>query len=407
MFTMELPLKIVVTGASGYVGRNIVPILRDQCDKLVLVGRSPDKLRKIFPDLVCCTLEELPSVAHGFDALVHLAVLNNNEEGTEVDFNKVNAELTCRTASVAEACEIKTFFNISSIHALDERNRSLYANSKRAAIELLKDLKSIAVINVYLPFVRGAKWNGKLAFLNTMPPFLAKPLKACVLALKPSVKAESIADFILQRQTDQELIILSEGQSQNLAYRIMKRGLDLLFAVAVIGLLWWALLIVWALVKYGSQGPGIFAQERVGRFGNTFICYKFRTMQQGTVQAGTHEVSQASVTPIGRFLRGTKLDELPQVWNILKNEISLIGPRPGLPIQKDLFDARDAWGVFEVKPGISGLAQVNDIDMSDPEKLARWDARYVALQSLILDLKVTLATVRGGGRGDKTSLDRP
>jgi len=169
----------------------------------------------------------------------------------------------------------------------------------------------------------------------------------------------------------------------------------------VIGLMWWLLLIVWFSVKCGSPGPGIYAQERVGRYGKTFTCYKFRTMQQGTVQAGTHEVSQASVTGIGRFLRRTKLDELPQVWNILKNEISLIGPRPGLPVQKELYEARQAWGVFKVKPGISGLAQVNDIDMSNPEKLARWDARYIALQSLSLDIGIVLATVSGHGQGDQ------
>jgi lipopolysaccharide/colanic/teichoic acid biosynthesis glycosyltransferase len=395
-------LKIVVTGASGYVGRNIVPFLRDQCDELVLVGRSPDKLRKIFPNLVCCKLEELPSVAHGFDSLVHLAVLNNNVEGTEADFHKVNVELTSETARVAEACEIEKFYNISSVHVLDDQNQSFYASSKRAAIELLKDLKGIEVTNVYLPFVRGKKWNSKLAFLNDLPLFLAKPLQSCLLALKPSVKVEKVADFILQPQSNHGVFVLSEGQIDNHAYRIIKRGLDLLFAVSVIGLLWWVLLIVWALVKYGSHGPGIFAQERVGRYGKTFTCYKFRTMQQGTVQAGTHEVSQASVTSIGRLLRKTKMDELPQVWNILKNEISLVGPRPGLPVQKDLFEARQAWGVFDVKPGISGLAQVNDIDMSDPEKLAKWDARYIALQSLMLDIKITLATICGGGQGDKT-----
>ncbi|KZX94522.1 lipid carrier--UDP-N-acetylgalactosaminyltransferase [Sulfitobacter sp. HI0040] len=183
----------------------------------------------------------------------------------------------------------------------------------------------------------------------------------------------------------------------------MKRGIDLLFAIAVIVVMGWALLIVWALIRFGSPGPGIFAQDRVGQHGKTFTCYKFRTMQDGTVQLGTHEVSQSAVTPIGRFLRRTKIDELPQVWNIFKNEISLIGPRPGLPVQTDLFQARQARGVFEVKPGISGLAQVNDIDMSDPEKLAKWDARYIRLQSLILDLKLVLATIRGKGQGDKTS----
>ena len=127
-------------------------------------------------------------------------------------------------------------------------------------------------------------------------------------------------------------------------------------------------------------------------------------MQQGTVQAGTHEVSQASVTRIGKFLRGTKVDELPQIWNILKNDISLVGPRPGLPIQRELFEERCAQGVFDVKPGISGLAQINNIDMSDPKRLAEWDARYIALQSLSLDIKIIISTIRGKGQGDKIPL---
>jgi nucleoside-diphosphate-sugar epimerase len=182
LFTTELSLKIVVTGASGYVGRNIVPILQERCEKLVLVGRSPDKLRKMFPDLLCCTLEELPSLAHSFDNLVHLAVLNNNVKGTETDFFTANAELTFEIAKVAEACEIEKFYNVSSVHVLDDQNESLYARSKRAAVELLEDLKSIEIINVYLPFVQGAEWNGKLAFLNNLPPFLAKPVQSCLLA---------------------------------------------------------------------------------------------------------------------------------------------------------------------------------------------------------------------------------
>ena len=92
-------------------------------------------------------------------------------------------------------------------------------------------------------------------------------------------------------------------------------------------------------------------------------------------------------------MRKTKIDELPQVWNILRNEVSLIGPHPCLPVQDELIEARRSQGVFSVKPGISGLAQINGIDMSEPTTLARWDSRYIALRSLLLDLKITFATV--------------
>jgi lipopolysaccharide/colanic/teichoic acid biosynthesis glycosyltransferase len=394
-------LKIIITGASGYVGRNIVPFLKDKCDALLLVGRDTGKLKQLFPDIPACTMADLPNLAKGFDRLVHLAVLNNNVQGEAAEFQAVNVELTQQLADIANECGIQQFFNISSVHVLDNRNVTHYAMSKRAAAKALEKVTDINVINIYLPFVRGAQWNGKLAFLNRLPHFLAKPLESLLLALKPSVEAKQLANYVLHTASIQQMIILSEGQSQNFAYRVIKRGLDLLFAFLVIGFLWWALLILWLLVRRGSPGPGIFAQERVGRYGKPFICYKFRTMQEGTVQAGTHEVSQASVTPLGRFLRGTKLDELPQVWNILKNEISLIGPRPGLPVQTELFKKRQAGGVFDVKPGISGLAQVNNIDMSDPEKLAQWDARYIALQSLVSDFKIVMATVKGGGQGDK------
>jgi len=400
---MERLLRIVITGATGYVGQNIVPILTDQCEALLLVGRDVTKLTRIFPDVPNCTFEELADNAKNFDILIHLSVLNNDASGSEADFHNVNVDLAIQTAESAVACGIKKFYNISSVHALDDGNLSSYAKSKREATYRLADVSGIEVTNVYLPFVRGAEWNGKLSFLNSLPSFLAKPLKYCLLALKPSAKAEQLARLVVQQGVHPDMLILSEGQLNNPAYKVMKRGQDLLFALAVITLLWWALLIVWVLVRIGSPGPGIFAQERVGLHGKTFTCYKFRTMQEGTVQAGTHEVSQASVTPIGHFLRRTKLDELPQVWNILKNEISLIGPRPGLPVQQKLFDERKVRRVFDIKPGISGLAQVNNIDMSDPAKLAMWDARYIALQSFVLDLKITLATVRGGGQGDKTS----
>ena len=124
-------------------------------------------------------------------------------------------------------------------------------------------------------------------------------------------------------------------------------------------------------------------------------------MKQGTAQAGTHEISSSSVTLFGAFLRKTKLDELPQILNILRNEVSLIGPRPCLPLQETLIEARHKYGIFRMKPGISGFAQVNNVDMSDPEKLASWDARYGALRCLVLDAKIIISTAKGRGQGDR------
>lgn len=186
-----------------------------------------------------------------------------------------------------------------------------------------------------------------------------------------------------------------------MVYRIGKRLIDVLFSVAVVTLAGWILAIVWVLVRLGSSGPGIFEQERVGQNGKTFICYKFRTMKAGTKQTGTHEMTADAITGIGASLRKTKIDELPQVWNILRGELSLVGPRPGLPVQAKLTEERQANGVFSVLPGITGLAQINGVDMSDPERLARMDAQYIAQRGLLLDLKIVLATFLGRGQEDK------
>ena len=124
-------------------------------------------------------------------------------------------------------------------------------------------------------------------------------------------------------------------------------------------------------------------------------------MKTGTKQAGTHEMTADAITGIGKFLRKTKIDELPQVWNILRGELSLVGPRPGLPIQTKLTEERQAHDVFSVLPGITGLAQINGVDMSDPERLARIDAQYIAQRGLLTDLKIIVATFLGRGQGDK------
>ncbi|RYD68852.1 MAG: sugar transferase [Verrucomicrobiaceae bacterium] len=180
----------------------------------------------------------------------------------------------------------------------------------------------------------------------------------------------------------------------------MKRCVDLGAALVILLPFFWLLALIWLAVRLQSPGPGIFAQKRIGKSGQVFTCYKFRTMAEGTPNVGTHEASATMVTPLGKLLRRTKLDELPQAINILLNQMSLVGPRPCLPNQDKVISERQKLNALSIKPGITGLAQINQIDMSQPELLARWDARYVKLRSLRLDLTILFRTALGGGHGD-------
>jgi O-antigen biosynthesis protein WbqP len=179
----------------------------------------------------------------------------------------------------------------------------------------------------------------------------------------------------------------------------MKRALDVLATVLLLLFCSPILLIVIIAIRLQSPGPAIFRQVRVGKNGRPFTCYKLRTMYSGTANLPTHEVQASSVTPIGEHLRRFKIDELPQLCNVLIGDMSLVGPRPCLPSQTALVEARRQLGVFEVRPGITGLAQVNGVDMSDANRLAELDAQYVRTQSLMGDFRLILATLRGQGVG--------
>ena len=161
------------------------------------------------------------------------------------------------------------------------------------------------------------------------------------------------------------------------------------------------LLFILACIGWLDTGSPLFRQIRVGRNQRPFTLIKFRTMHIGTAEVATHLVSAAAITPFGRFLRRTKMDELPQLWNVLKGEMSLVGPRPCLPAQHELIAAREALGVFAVRPGITGFAQVQGIDMSIPEKLAQIDAEMINAITLQSYFKCIIQTLLGAGRGDR------
>jgi len=182
----------------------------------------------------------------------------------------------------------------------------------------------------------------------------------------------------------------------------VKRLFDCLAALFGLIVLGPVLLVLILVIRRDSPGPGIFSQDRVGRNGCVFRCHKLRSMATGAPNVPTHEVTQSYITGLGRVLRRTKLDELPQLWNVLVGDMSLVGPRPSLPSQTELIAERSKRGVLKVRPGITGLSQIEGIDMSDPVRLAERDADYVRTQSLLGDLRIIVRTALGGeGRGDR------
>ncbi|MEW6165072.1 MAG: sugar transferase [Pseudomonadota bacterium] len=161
------------------------------------------------------------------------------------------------------------------------------------------------------------------------------------------------------------------------------------------------LLLALYLAGLADTGAPLFRQVRVGRYRKPFMLVKFRTMRPGTAQVATHLADAGAVTHWGRFLRRSKLDELPQLWNVLKGEMSLVGPRPCLPSQTELIAARETNGVFSVRPGITGLAQIRGIDMSTPELLAETDARMIHELDTRAYFRYLFLTLLGRGGGDR------
>ena len=206
------------------------------------------------------------------------------------------------------------------------------------------------------------------------------------------------------------LIYFSEAKP---LYPILKRMLDFLLALLALLLLSPLLLILAAAVRLTSPGPALFTQRRVGLHRKLFTIYKFRTMRTDTPRdTATHLLQDPSryITRVGAFLRRSSLDELPQFFNVLKGDMSIVGPRPALYNQDDLIAAREKAGVDAVRPGITGLAQINGRDELPIPVKVRYDREYVENLSLKMDARCFFGTiwsvlraegVREGGTGGK------
>ena len=179
-------------------------------------------------------------------------------------------------------------------------------------------------------------------------------------------------------------------------YKQLKRVIDVILSVTGLLLLWPLMLVIAILIKLDSKGPVFFRQKRIGKGKSEFFILKYRTMRIDTPKdIPTHLLSnpEAYITRVGRFLRKTSLDELPQIFNILKGEMSIVGPRPALWNQDDLIAERDKYGANDVVPGLTGWAQINGRDeLPIPEK-ARLDGEYVRQMGLGMDLKCFFKTI--------------
>lgn len=160
------------------------------------------------------------------------------------------------------------------------------------------------------------------------------------------------------------------------------------------------LLLIVFFIGFFDTGAPLFFQTRVGKNKKPFKLIKFRTMSVDTESVATHLASKSSITSFGSFLRKTKLDEIPQLLNVLKGDMSLVGPRPNLFNQKELIAERTRLAVYDVLPGITGLAQIRNIDMSRPKLLAKTDNEMIESMTILKYFSYVFLTISGKGQGD-------
>ncbi|MBQ7957467.1 MAG: sugar transferase [Clostridia bacterium] len=177
----------------------------------------------------------------------------------------------------------------------------------------------------------------------------------------------------------------------------MKRFLDFIFSLLALIILSPLILVLSLLVLISSGRPIIFRQQRVGYNNELFTIYKFRTMKDGMRQTRTEDLTdyeiENDITFIGKILRKLSLDELPQLFNILKGDMSFVGPRPLIPQEDEIRQLRKKYNVYSVRPGITGWAQVNGRDFISDEQKAKLDKEYVEKRSILMDIKIMFRTV--------------
>ena len=190
---------------------------------------------------------------------------------------------------------------------------------------------------------------------------------------------------------------------EHIGYRAVKRGFDFVLSLLLIAVLFIPMLIIGMIIALDSRGGAVFRQKRIGLDGKEFYIYKFRTMCKSApseVATGDLVASESYFTRVGGFLRRTSVDELPQLFNVLKGDMSFVGPRPLIRGETDIHRLRTEHGVYSVRPGITGWAQVNGRDELSLAEKVRYDSEYVERRSILFDLAIIFRTIGVVTRGE-------
>lgn len=501
-------MRILVTGATGRIGRSLIQAAQTRGAEVVAVARALSQMPRDaggtqvptiqVPDIV--TWHATGGMGRSrLDAVIHLAGIAAANAPVD-EIQRTNVDGAVNVAKQAAVLGARRLVFVSSIKAVGEESREgyplspdspcrpedAYGRSKLAAEKQLRDLcqeLDVELVIVRPPMVYGPANGGNFSLLaRAVKSGVPLPLGRA-LAPRSYVSVDNLSDFLLQCAThpqaagetfhvsDMQDSASSElareiGRAVNQPVRLVPVPAIIIAAIAKFAgrenlarslfgrlevdsckaqeLLGWtppvarseALsqyfrhpstaptqgltirvidrllagvgLVVSAPVGGVICGLGLmdtgspfFVQERVGRDERLFRLVKFRTMSRDTLDLPTHLAPHHSVTHLGRFLRSSKLDELPQLWNVLRGEMSFVGPRPCLPSQTELREARRALGVDRALPGITGLGQIEGVDMSEPQLLASLDAEMMANLSLTAYTKYLVLTALGRGRGDR------
>jgi len=387
-------VKIVVTGVGGFVADQLIPFLLEEGHFLLLVSKNPGFLYEGLPGSECVSDDDWVFRASGYDAFLHLAVQNTDSGESLGSFMEVNDALSADLAEKARDVGIKRFIFASSVDTLDPSDNSFYAQSLRAGEESVRRSFGESCEVVHLGAVYGSRFAGKMAILNNLSPYIRRPGFAVLSALSPVTNVRAIAHYLSSdpAETADRVTILADNKDDSPVYSLWRRTLDLVFVTGAL-LLSPLIALVWVAIVKKDGSPGFFVQHRIGAGGKVFPCIKLRTMANGTVSTGTHLVDDSAVTKVGGFLRRFKIDEIPQAINVAKAEMNLIGPRPSLADQHEVIESRRSLGVLRSTPGLTGWAQVNGIDMSAPAELAKLDAQYLKLRSILWDVKIMKRTL--------------